>query len=316
MTFYDELINSVNPNETKPNIIKTETNFSEGKVAPTLFDIDTFVKNVVKKSAEKNKAMHFNSSMISAYDIAVECIRTTIFKILNYPVKDYVDAYLPLQFRAALGSAVHDYIQSNSGIFTELECSMRVPSKKLSCRLDALINDNVLVEIKSVPYSDYSKIVNSRSPKDDHFLQAILYRYLLNNHLAEIQNQQLKSESNPYGIRTLPPKLEKYNIQYIQLIYVAHDLISADCKSLSEALGYVDKVKKLLNSKYHKFFFITSLTLDLSCIDPSPYESYVISKLDAINNYLDNNIIPPKNDPFVNTQKCFFCLYKEICNQS
>lgn len=271
-----------------------------------LFDVNDFVKDLAVTSSEENKRRILNSNNINAYDIASNCIRQVIFKILNYPVQSYENVWLPVIMRAKLGNAVHEFIQDNASVFTESEVALRIPSKRLSIRLDNLINDNVLVEIKSCTYDDYSKILRTQRPRDPDFYQAVLYRYILHNHIEEAINQ-------PDRKRGVKPKLSKYNIDTVQLIYAAHDLLSSDCSSVSEAVKEARAVKKLLNSKHNKFFYITALTLDFNVIDIAPYEAYVVEKLDTINHYLNTNTVPPMDNKFVNSKSCFFCLYKSVC---
>ena len=280
---------------------------SQQQITPvSVFDIDDFIKDVSKKSEETNRRIHQNSISISSYDIASNCIRETIFKLLNYPVQDYRSTWLPVTMRASLGNSIHDFIQDNSTVFTETEASLKVPSIRCSVRLDCLINDDVLVEIKSCPYGDYSKIINSQRPRTPDFYQTIFYRWMLHNHLQEAKEQPRAN------LRSDPPKLNKYNINKIQFIYVAHDIVSSDSKSMSESIKTATNVRKLLNSKKNPFAFMTVLTLDLNVIDPIPYENYVVEKLNTINYHLTSQTIPTKDSKFV-TNSCFFCLYKNVC---
>ncbi len=271
-----------------------------------LFDVNDFVNDLASKSAEKNQRAQYYSNNINSYDIASNCIRQVLFKILNYPVENYRDVWLPVIMRAKLGTAVHEFIQDNSSVFTEAEVALRIPSQRLSVRLDNLINDNVLVEIKSCTYDDYAKILRTQRPRDADFYQAMLYRYLLHNHLDEARQQ-------PKSKRGVLPKLDKYNIDTVQIIYVAHDLLSSEAKSISEAVKHAAAVKKVLNSRHNKFFYITALTLDFSAIDSRPYEEYIVEKINTINQYLNTNTIPPIDNKFVKPDGCFFCLYKDVC---
>ena len=271
-----------------------------------LFDIQEFIDALAEKSANKNASMRKHSVSINSYDIAHNCIREVVFKILNYPVESFEDVWLPIQMRAALGNAIHDFVQSTYPYFTETEVSIKVPSIRASVRTDGIINDNVLVEIKSCTYDDYRKIINSRRPRDADFFQTVYNKYLLENHLEESKKQTTRSR---------PPKLDKYDIRYIQLLYVAHDLTSAECKSMSECIDIAKKTKKLLNSKNNPFHYMNVVTIDLNVIDITPHLNYIIAKLNAINHYLNTNTIPPVNDPFI-SKNCHFCLYKRICSQS
>lgn len=274
--------------------------------ASRLFDVNDFVDDLAVKSEKRNQRAQYYSNNINSYDIASNCIRQVLFKILNYPVQSYRDVWLPVMMRANLGNAVHEFIQDNASVFTESEVALRIPSQRLSVRLDNLINNNVLVEIKSCTYTDYAKILRTQRPRDPDFYQVMLYRYLLHNHLEEARQQPKKK-------RGTLPKLDKYNIDTVQIIYAAHDLISSETKSVSEAVKHASEVKKVLNSKHNKFFYITALTLDFSVIDTAPYEEYIVEKLNTINHYLNTNTIPPMDNKFVKANGCFFCLYKDVC---
>jgi len=137
--------------------------------------------------------------------------------------------------RASLGNAVHDCIQKNSDQFTEQEKSIKVPSIRCSVRLDCLIGDNILVEIKSCTYTDYKKIIKNQTPRIEDFYQVMMYKYLLEHHLKEAQAQT--------QLRTPPPELAKYNIDTLQLIYVAHDICASDAESFSQCLKMATELK-------------------------------------------------------------------------
>lgn len=273
------------------------------KKAP--FDLDFYCEELRQKSEKDNKLRMEYSSNINGYAITGECIGTTVLKILNHPVKSYAHKWLPIIMRAALGNAVHDTIQNNTVQFTEQECSMKVPSLRVSVRLDGLIGNNVLVEIKSCPYDDYKKIIKTQQPRLTDFYQTVMYKYILENHLEECKKQT--------NTRTPPPALDKYNIDTIQFIYVAHDVIAGDAESFAECMKMVKNVKKLLNSAKNKFFFITSLVLNTNDFDVKFYEDFAKKKIDKINWYVDHNKIPTIDDEFVDKSKCFFCPYYGSC---
>jgi len=322
----DELINVAPPNEAEltqttpneninPEDTATASNAGGNKAFikkresdPTrrIFNIDDFLSDIARSSYAKNKRYMANTANINGYDIGANCIRQILFKLLNYPVTSYCDSWLPVMMRANLGNAMHDFIQDNSKSFTEWECSMKVPSIRSSVRLDNLINDNVLVEVKSCTYTDYDKILRTKKPRDPDFYQAMFYRYLLQEHLEEIQAQPREN------LRTAAPMLPKYNIDTIQIIYAAHDLLSSESGSISEALKHAAAVKKTLNSKYNQFYYITAVTIDLNSIDVKPYEDYIKEKVQTINHFLECNTIPDMNNKFTK-KSCFFCLYKKIC---
>jgi len=301
---YQEIISSLDNEQQVQIPINNTAQPINNQHIPKLFDVDEFVQEMANNSHEQNKKHHEYQENLNAYDLTMNCSRQIILKILNYPIESYQDAWLPLKFRAALGSAVHDFIQENYSGFTELEPSLKIPSIRTSVRLDGLINHDVLIEIKSCTFSDYEKILRTRTPRDSDFYQSIFYRWVLHNHLKEAQ-QQTKT-------RTPPPKLDKYDIRYIQMIYVAHDLLASDINSLSEAKALNSKIKKMLKSRYNQFYFITALTLDLNVIDPIPYEAYIVGKLNHVLQHLSNRTIPRLDDPYINNS-CFFCPYKNIC---
>ena len=271
-----------------------------------LFDVNQFVSDLKIKSEQKNFNRAKNSNRITSYSIAHDCIRQVYFQIMNYPAKSYSSLYLPIELKSVLGNSVHDFIQKNSSVFTEIEASIKIPSIRVSCRLDALINNDVIVEIKSCTFKDFENILKNKKPRDADFLQVTLYKYLLENHLEEAKEQT--------NIRTHPPKLDNYKIRYFQFIYVANDILSSESSNISESLKQVNKIKKLLDSKHNQFYFILPITIDLKNINITPHYTWIINKINKINYYLNNNKIPPKNDPFI-SNSCFFCIYKQICNQ-
>jgi len=269
------------------------------------FDLQYYCDEVRKKSEEKNRIYSYYAENISGYGIANECIGTTIFKILNYPVEDFSNKWLPIVMRASIGKAIHDTIQENTDQFTEQERSMKIPSIRTSVRLDGLISNNVLVEIKSCTYDDYRKILRNQSPRIADFYQVMMYKYILENYLDECKQQT--------NTRTPPPQLDEYNIDTIQFIYVAHDIIASDVESFAECMKIVKDVKKTLKSKNNQFFFMTSLVLRTDQFDTSPYINYIKEKIEAINYYIDRNKVPHVDNKFVDTKKCYFCLYNKNC---
>ena len=279
---------------------------TENSNTTLLFDVNQFVNDLKIKSDRKNFIRAQNSNRITSYSIAHDCIRQVYFQIMNFPANSYSSLYLPIELKSVLGNSIHDFIQKNSSVFTETEASIKVPSIRVSCRLDALINNDVIVEIKSCTFKDFESILKNKKPRDSDFLQVTLYKYLLENHLEEAKEQK--------NTRTSPPQLDNYLIRYFQFIYVANDILSSECSNISESLKQVNKVKKLLDSKHNQFYFVLPITIDLKNIDITPHYTWIINKINKINFYLNNNKIPPKNDPFINNS-CFFCIYKQICNQ-
>jgi hypothetical protein len=271
------------------------------------FDIATFSQEVADKAENKNKIYAQVASNINAYDVADNCIRQIVYKLSGTPVSSFGDKWLPLSFRSTLGSACHDFIQGISQQFTESEISLKIPSIRVSGRIDNLIGCNVIVEIKSCTYKDYQKIVRDQKPRVADFYQVMTYKYILENYLEESKKQDIKT-------RTPKPILNEYKIDTIQFIYLAHDITASDIEDFSVALRAVDVIKKQLNSKNNPFYFITSLVLDTNCFDQEPYINFIKDKMTQINWFLDNNKLPPGNNEYVNRKKCFFCHYNPICD--
>jgi hypothetical protein len=269
------------------------------------FDLDEFINETYTRNTNKNKEAIIKQKYMSSYDVASSCISNIIYKIRNTPIKSYASKWLPIVLRSYLGNAVHSFIQ-NSNQFTEQEVSLKIPSIRVSGRLDCLINNDVLVEVKSLPYKEYKKIIKSQTPRINDFYQTILYKYLLENHLEEAKNHTEETRSQK-------PKLDYYNIRYLQFIYVVHDIMSSDIESLEEALACVDHVKKVLNSKSSTFYFMTNMLIDLNNYDLTPYIKYITGKIQRVNYYIDNNLDVAKDDEYVDPKACFFCLYPSIC---
>jgi len=301
---FDKLISSIDSQVTTD---QRDTEIVYNPSSPSYFDINRFIDNIRKKSLEENRAYFENSHFINAYDITSSCIRQTVYRLLKVPVVIKEDVWLPVSFRAKLGKAIHDFIQSNYE-FTEVEISMRVPSIRISLRIDALINNNVLVEIKSLPFKDYIKVVKTKTPRISDFKQMVLYKYILENYLSEIKQ-------TPVSNNKVKPKLDNYNIQYFQLIYVAHDVLSSDFSTYSEMMKYISNFKKIVDSRHNQFFFISSLDFDLSSLNLESYVSEIVEKISEINKFVSSNKIPPINHKFIDKKQCYFCQFSQICSK-
>jgi len=270
------------------------------------FDLDVFIQETYEKSRDKNKDAIEKQMYMTSYDVASSCISNIIYKIRNTPIKSYANKWLPVVLRSYLGNSVHSFIQNNSKQFTEQEVSLKVPSIRFSGRLDCLVNNDVLVEIKSLPYSEYKKIIKNKTPRVNDFYQCLTYKYVLEQHLEEAKNHTEQTRSQK-------PLLDYYNIRYIQFIYVVHDIMSSDIESLDEALACVKHVKQVLNSKHNTFYFMSNLLIDLKQYDLTPYMNYITGKIQRVNYYLDNNLDVAKDDEYIDPKACFFCLYPQIC---
>lgn len=272
-----------------------------------IFDISTFISELRENDAKKTKEYSLKNTNMSAYDVASECIAKVVMKILNYPIEDYSSNWLPVLLRGYIGNSIHDFIQSETNQFTETERSLRVPSIHFSGRFDGVIGNSTLVEIKSCTYDDYKKIIKTHQPRLNDFYQLIVYKYVLENYLDEIQNQPVKS------LRSKPPEQKEYDIDKFQFIYVCHQIFAADYNSIQEAIQDVKYIKKLLNSKHNQFYFICSLIIDLTKLDIDMYLDPIKRKIERINHYVSLNQLPDKDDEFIDTKKCFFCSYNSKC---
>lgn len=273
-----------------------------------LFDINVFVKELGERSSTKNRLYREAVQNISAYDISSGCIREIVYKLTNTPVESFADSWLPVLMRSTIGTAIHEFIQNNTNQFTEREISLKIPSIRFSGRLDNLIGVNNLVEIKSCPYSDYINIVKNRKPRVKDFYQAMIYKYIIENYLEEAKDPKIKIRDG-----SSKPKFDKYDIDTIQFIYVAHDVISADIDSFAEMLGQIKQLKQTFNSKSNNFFFMTTIVNNITDDIAAPFLEYVKNKISAINYYLDKQQLPDLTDSYIDTKQCFFCLYKRLC---
>jgi len=301
------------PEQIVPNLEPLQpTPQQPARVASPLFETRAFKDLVRSDSVSRNRSYASNSVNVGGYDIAHNCMKTTLFRMLGYQPTNYANSWLPLGFRAALGTATHNYIQDLSlgKIFTECEVCLKVPSKRISMRLDALINDDTLVEIKSCAYSDYKKILSSKKPRLGDLHQAIFYKYLLQNHLEELSVQ------TPTRGGCQPALKDYSNIRYIQMIYVCHELIAAEDEKMTDSVKFATELRKFAKkeSSISDFWFITPLAIDTQTFDIKSHEKYLVNKLDEILKYLEMKQLPPDNHPYVDTSKCFFCQFKDQCN--
>jgi hypothetical protein len=83
--------------------------------------------------------------------------------------------------------------------------------------------------------------------------------------------------------------------------------------SMSDAIKSVKTIRKNLESKKNPFCFISVLDFNLKEIDTTEYIDYIKEKITAINDYINNNKLPSKENKFVDEGKCYFCIYKNFC---
>ena len=171
----------------------------------------------------------------------------------------------------------------------------------------------MLIEIKSVSFNDYEKIINSNKPREKDLKQALIYKHLLENYIDKIF--ETKNEIDPDGLKYNWPKYNEYNIKYIQFIYVAHDLISSEADTIQETLMLLKQMKRQLNSRNNKFFFIKEVTINVgeNMDELNKIERELMNKLKLINYYLDKVKIPDLDGEYIDRSSCYFCPYKEIC---
>ena len=51
---------------------------------------------------------------------------------------------------------------------------------------------------------------------------------------------------------------KKYNVDKLQFLYIAHDIVSSQAETYAEMLECVKSVKRSLDSRHNPFFFITT----------------------------------------------------------
>jgi hypothetical protein len=74
----------------------------------------------------------------------------------------------------------------------------------------------------------------------------MIYKYALENHLEETKKQ---ATSRGGSLATL----DKYNIEYIQFVYVCHELISAEADTIEQSIEMSKVLKRQLDSRRNPF---------------------------------------------------------------
>ena len=274
------------------------------------FNIQQFGQELYNKSETRNRerAMRLTQN-ITGYDIAHNCLQQVLFKLRNTPLKNYADSWLPIFMRTEVGSAVHNFIQNNTSQFTETELNLKVPSIGFYGKIDYMIGDNVLGEIKTCTYSDYKWIIRHQKPREKDFLQAFTYHYVISNYIDEILDPSITIRS----YMGLKPKLPKYNITKLQFLYIAHDIISSHAETYTEMMEIIQTVKKNLNSKNNPFFFMTSVVVDLDEDLINKTYEYIRGKFDDIHHYMQTRTNPTEENQYIKND-CFFCPYRQVCH--
>ncbi len=301
------------PKEQQAVVIK-EADMEVIDLSGKPFNIADFQEEIRSMSEEKNKkrAQRPNQN-ITGYDIAHNCIQSILYKLRHTPVPSYADKWLPIHMRSSIGTGIHEFIQRNTQQFTEIEPNIVVPSIGFYGKIDGLIGDNVLVEIKSCPWSEYDKIIKKQMPRQKDYLQAMTYAYILTNHCQETQSSAALKRVYEGGV---VPKLKKYNIEKIQFIYVAHDIFAQDLESIPEMLKSLAAIKKRVKTKYNPFFFISSIVNDLQDKEKTECFTWIDNKFKAIHEYQKTGNDVKPGDPYLDNSSCFFCQYSSICNYS
>ena len=273
------------------------------------FDIKLFANELHEKSELKNREYltHYNGN-ITAYSIASDCISAVVKKIQGHPVQSFAENWLPVLLRSVIGQAIHEFIQNNTNQFTEKEVQLKVPSQRFSGRIDNIAGSNILAEIKGVPYNsankkDYETIIKTGKPRITDFKQLMVYYYYLTYFLDECKKNS-----------KTPPKLDSYNIDTLQFIYIAHDLCASDMENINEAVKLQKILKKQLKSGKNQFYFMTSFTIKTNQFDVSTICKQIKEKVERINWYVDNNKLPRPDDPYIDHSNCYYCRYGFNCD--
>ena len=221
--------------------------YNESNVNP--FSVDKLTNLIFNKLSKQYYNDLFNSTDI------LECFQKSVFKKDKVPIPSIMNQnnFLKLEFKKLLGNAIHKFIQENYSDFTEIELKLIVPSINVSIRLDALIGNSILIEIKSCESKKYHEIISSTFREKD-LLQALLYKYVLENYYDEIK----KSTNLKYI---------NYDIKTIQLIYICNDFGT------------------LQNNEFIKIF-----TLDLSKLDITKQIDDIKQRITFLNNQSTDKI--------------------------
>jgi len=305
--FFDDIDRTQNKSSNNGNI-----NTSDESIIITKEQIIQYIRQF---SETNNLTYNFFSEKITAYDIFENCILQVYYRLSKVPIQQYTDIYLPLIIRNKIGIAVHSILQSIIP-FTEVEVDLFVKSRMFKGKIDAILGNSTLVEIKTVSYNDYRTIIQSKSPRKKDILQLLVYKYFIENYLDEIK-QESENLSNP-------PKQDTYNIKTLQFLYIAYDLTSSDL-TLEESVKIQQNLKRQLKSKYNSFFFLDVITINLDNdkevlnFYENKFKKDIEEKIDLILKSIELGIEPDFMDEtinkFIDTRKCYFCFYKHVCSR-
>lgn len=307
MSEYKALLEGLNDNDIG-DILEIKSPIKNTEVFPKYepqkidsFDIEIFQTLLKEKVFNKNKKRIENKTQnITAYDLC-GCIKKIEFKLKNTPI-DFNSSYLPSELSMALGNSVHEFIQTNY-CFTEIELPLSIhisKSLKISSRLDALINNNTLIEIKTCNYKEYYEILKNDNYRLKDYEQLCVYKYLLENHFDEIKNNLIQNR--------ITPKFNNYKITKFQIIYICHEIVDA-----SGNIDIYKDITEYYKNNFGNFWFIKTINIDAENEDTILEINTVSDKIKTILEYIPNNKEIPLNNKYCKKDECNFCPYKKIC---
>jgi len=174
------------------------------------FDTDKFYTNMRKSQMEQ--AMEVTERDYIRASEAGDCSNLILFRLKGTePDHNKVgrNQFLPLM--AHVGNAIHSFLQKNYG-FASTELPRNSDTYRIHCRVDALLDDDVIVEIKSV--------TDARILREKDIMQVTANYLVLKEHGYNIRAGQLV-----YVARSLT-RIETYEIPLDDLIKYAHALVS------------------------------------------------------------------------------------------
>lgn len=178
-------------------------------------DITNLIHNEVIREAN-SKLSWSKKNTVSASDL-YGCIKALYFKLKGVvPSNPPTYPYSPIVLN--IGSTVHSIIErliSPGQIEIPIKCEYM--GFNLSMRADAIFNDKVLHEYKTV-----DSVNTETECKEDHIKQALIYAYLLNT----VYNRKL---------------------EYIQIIYVARGKVNIKVFNIKITDELMSKVKNRLD---------------------------------------------------------------------
>lgn len=196
-------------------------------------DITNLIHNEVIREAN-SKLSWSKKSTINASDLC-GCIKALYFKLKGVvPSNPPSYPYSPIVLN--IGSTVHSIIERLiSPGQTEIPIKCEYMGFNLSMRADAIFNDKVLHEYKTV-----DSVTNDTECKPDHIKQALIYTYLLNN----MFNRKLS---------------------HIQIVYIARGKVNVKVFTIEVTDELMAKVQFRLNDQ---------LTILKNCLESNTVPSF------------------------------------------